>query len=106
MKLTNSAGRIRGNRTRAGPCLGAKPHDEAVARTGKGAVVQPLFPALELSEHERKVLETLSTDVPAHVDQLLLSTGLGSADLMNALLGLEMKDRIRELPGKSFIKRL
>ena len=77
------------------------------AKDGKGSsVVQPLFPAIELSEEERKVLDVLSTDVPAHIDQLLLSTNLGSADLMNALLGLEMKDRIRELPGKSFIKRL
>jgi hypothetical protein len=25
---------------------------------------------------------------------------------MTALLGLEMKDRIRELPGKSYIKRI
>lgn len=72
----------------------------------KSSVVQPLFPAVEFSEEERKVLDALSTDVPAHIDQLLLSTNLGSADLMNALLGLEMKDRIRELPGKSFIKRL
>lgn len=77
------------------------------ATDGQGSsVVQPLFPAIELSADERKVLETLSTDVPAHIDQLLLATNLGSADLMNALLGLEMKDRIRELPGKSFIRRL
>jgi DNA processing protein len=75
-------------------------------KVGKSSVVQPLFPAVELSEDERKVLDTLSADVPAHIDQLLLSTGLNPADLMNALLGLEMKDRIRELPGKSFIKRL
>src|SRR5581483_4296127 len=76
------------------------------ATKGKDSVVQPLFPAVELSEDERTVLDTLSTDVPAHIDQLLLSTQLNPADLMNALLGLEMKDRIRELPGKSFIKRL
>ena len=76
------------------------------ATKGKETVVQPLFPAVELSEDERKVLDVLSTDVPAHIDQLLLSTQLSSADLMNALLGLEMKDRIRELPGKSFIRRL
>lgn len=68
--------------------------------------IQPLFPAVEFSPSERQVLEILSTDVPAHIDQLLLSSGLASADLMNALLSLEMKDRIRELPGKSFIKRL
>lgn len=68
--------------------------------------IQPLFPAVEFSATERQLLEILSTDVPAHIDQLLLSSGLASAELMNALLSLEMKDRIRELPGKSFIKRL
>jgi DNA processing protein len=67
---------------------------------------QLLFPAVEFSASERQILEILSTDVPAHIDQLLLSCGLASAELMNALLSLEMKDRIRELPGKSFIKRL
>ncbi len=68
--------------------------------------VQQLFPAVEFSETERQLWEMLSPDVPAHIDQLLLSSGLTSAELMNALLSLEMKDRIRELPGKSFIKRL
>ncbi len=68
--------------------------------------VQPLFPAVEFSAAERQLWDMLSPDVPAHIDQLLLSSGLTSAELMNALLSLEMKDRIRELPGKSFIKRL
>ncbi|MBI1766519.1 MAG: DNA-protecting protein DprA [Acidobacteria bacterium] len=72
----------------------------------KDGNVQPLFPAVEFSASERQLLEILSADVPAHIDQLLMSSGLASAELMNALLSLEMKDRIRELPGKSFIKRL
>ena len=70
------------------------------------AAAQPMFAAVELSANEQKVLDVLSTDVPAHVDQLLLSTEMQPTALMTALLGLEMKDRIRELPGKSFIKRL
>lgn len=72
----------------------------------KESNVQPLFPAVEFSETERQLWDILSPDSPAHIDQLLLSSGLSSAELMNALLSLEMKDRIRELPGKSFIKRL
>ncbi len=67
---------------------------------------QPSFEAVELSEGERKILEILSADVPAHVDQLLISSEMNSSELMSALLGLEMKDRIKQLPGKSFIKRL
>ncbi|MBL8190402.1 MAG: DNA-protecting protein DprA [Acidobacteria bacterium] len=68
--------------------------------------VQPIFEAVDLSESERKILDILSSDVPAHIDQLLLSSELSSSDLMTALLGLEMKDRIKQLPGKSFIKRM
>lgn len=68
--------------------------------------VQPIFEAVDLSDSERKILDILSSDVPAHIDQLLLSSELSSSDLMTALLGLEMKDRIKQLPGKSFIKRM
>ncbi len=35
-----------------------------------------------------------------------MTSGLRSPELMNALLGLEMKDRIKQLPGKCFIKRM
>jgi DNA processing protein len=68
--------------------------------------VQPIFEAVELSQSERQVLEILSPEVPAHIDQLLITSSLNSSELMNALLGLEMKDRIKQLPGKSFIKRM
>ena len=68
--------------------------------------LQPAFEAVALTGTEQKVLELLSFDVSSHIDQLLMTSGLNSSDLMNALLGLEMKDRIRQLPGKSFVKRL
>ncbi len=70
------------------------------------STAQPIFEAVALSDDERKILEILSADVPAHIDQLLISSEMNSSELMNALLGLEMKDRIRQLPGKSFIKRM
>jgi len=68
--------------------------------------VQPMFETVALSDEERKLLDMLTTDAPSHIDQLLISTGMNSSDLMTALLGLQMKDRIRELPGKSYIKRI
>jgi DNA processing protein len=67
---------------------------------------QPLFEAVAFTDAERTVLEMLTADAPAHIDQLLLSSGLPQPELMRALLSLEMKDRIKELPGKSFIKRM
>ena len=85
--------------------LGVEPPAEK-GKKRSWAAAQPSFPAVELSADEQKVLDLLSADIPAHIDQLLLSTGMQPTALMTALLGLEMKDRIRELPGKSFIKRL
>src|SRR5215475_6191342 len=68
--------------------------------------VQPMFETVALSDDERKLLDMLTTDAPSHIDQLLISSGLNSSDLMTALLALQMKDRIKELPGKSYIKRI
>ncbi|HEX9000563.1 MAG TPA: DNA-processing protein DprA [Blastocatellia bacterium] len=79
---------------------------ERPALTPNQTNVQPIFESIELSDAERKILDILSADVPAHVDQLLISSEMTSSELMGALLGLEMKDRIRQLPGKSFLKRL
>ncbi len=67
---------------------------------------QPIFEAIALSAPEQKVMSLLTADAAAHIDELLLTSGLSSPDLMSALLGLEMKDRIRELPGKCYVKRL
>lgn len=71
-----------------------------------GQTLQPVFEAVALSNEERTILDLLAPDVASHIDQLLMTSGLNSSDLMNALLGLEMKDKIRQLPGKSFVKRL
>jgi DNA processing protein len=67
---------------------------------------QPMFETVALSDDERKLLDILTADAPSHIDQLLISSEMKSSDLMTALLGLQMKDRIKELPGKSYIKRI
>ncbi len=79
---------------------------DSPAKSSQPQELQPAFEAVALTGPEQKVLELLSFDVASHIDQLLMTSGLNSSDLMNALLGLEMKDRIRQLPGKSFVKRL
>jgi DNA processing protein len=79
---------------------------ERTAEAGSSLSSQPAFEAVELSETERAVFTLLAADVPSHIDQLLMTSGLRSPELMNALLGLEMKDRIKQLPGKCFIKRM
>ena len=68
----------------------------------------PIGPSLSesLTEKERNVLESLSADQAIPIDQLLESTRLTSSELLCTLSELEMQDRIRQLPGKAFLKRL
>jgi DNA processing protein len=59
-----------------------------------------------LSEAERGVLRFVSTDEPAHIDELALRSGLAVSELSGLLLGLEMRELIRQLPGKCFVRKL
>ena len=68
--------------------------------------VQTNIDSVILTPAEQIVIDLLSADAPAHIDQLLLASQLSSPEMVNALLGLEMKDRIIQLPGKSFLRRL
>lgn len=61
---------------------------------------------LTLDERQQKVLALLSFDVPTHIDELLVASGLPSPVLMQVLLELEVKDKISQLPGKNFVKKM
>ena len=76
------------------------------AERGEGTSKQAVVDEVELSDSERRVLKMLNTDEAVHIDQLISKAGLGSGELMGALLKLEMLDRVRQLPGKSFVKRM
>jgi DNA processing protein len=76
------------------------------AERGETRTKQIVIDEVALSDSERKVLKMLNTDEPVHIDQLISKAGLSSGELMGALLKLEMTDRIRQLPGKCFVKRM
>jgi DNA processing protein len=61
---------------------------------------------LALSEVEARVLSFLTADEAIHIDKLITRSGLSSGELMGALLKLEMSDLIRQLPGKTFVRRI
>ena len=61
------------------------------------------LPALELSENEQKVYTTLDHE-EVSIDEIIRHSGLPSAAVSVALLSLEMKRLIRQLPGKMFVK--
>lgn len=61
------------------------------------------LPALELSETEQKVYDTLSEE-QLGIDEVIRKSGLPASAASVALLSLEMKRIIRQLPGKIFVK--
>src|SRR5947209_6450358 len=60
----------------------------------------------DISDNERAVLKLISSDDATHIDALAESSGLSVAELSGVLLGLEMRDLIRQLPGKCFVRKL
>ena len=62
-----------------------------------------VLPALELSENERKVYDRLSNE-EVGIDDVIRHSGLPSSAVSVALLNLEMKRLIRQLPGKMFVR--
>ncbi len=63
-----------------------------------------VLPALELSENERKVFDTLKTDDETSIDEVIRGSGLPTSAVSVALLSLEMKRVVRQLPGKLFVR--
>lgn len=59
-----------------------------------------------LTGTEQSVFKLLSTDTPLHIDQLAEASGMTVSALSSALLGLEMRELVRQLPGKCFVRRL
>ncbi|HXG66205.1 MAG TPA: DNA-processing protein DprA, partial [Blastocatellia bacterium] len=67
---------------------------------------QMAMDAVALSDTEREILSLVKADEAVHIDLLLMKSGLGSGELMMALINLEMAGRIKQLPGKSFVRVL
>lgn len=62
------------------------------------------LPALELSENEQKVLDALRPDDETSIDEAIRRSGLPSSAVSVALLSLEMKRVVKQLPGKLFVR--
>ena len=59
-----------------------------------------------LSAAETSVFKLLTPDSPAHVDWLFDKSKLPISELTSALLSLEIRDLIRALPGRCFVRTL
>ncbi len=56
-----------------------------------------------LSEEEEKLLSLLEEE-QAHIDTIIMKSGLSASKTGSLLLQLELKGRIRQLPGKRFVR--
>ena len=72
----------------------------------EGVVKQLSLVPDDLTGSEHAILKLLSADEPVHIDQLAESSKLSIPELTGALLGLEMRELIRQLPGKCFVRKL
>src|SRR5271168_1171498 len=84
--------------------------EEEMAGTGaaesKGGGAASLFNDTPLPEHERLVLDRLRHDESMQLDDLIeqMEAELGSAEIFTALFELEIAGRVRQLPGKNYVR--
>lgn len=77
--------------------------DEILPET---AIRQPELVPADMSENEQRVWALLTPSDPTHIDILLDGSGLSFGDLNSALVGLDIRDLIRVLPGKHYARRI
>ncbi len=92
----------------------ALPADTRLALTppepteSQGGAPASLFEAADLPPAEKKVFALLRSDESTHIDQLVerLSSYLSSSEIFSALFELELSGRIRQLPGKYYVRAM
>jgi DNA processing protein len=59
-----------------------------------------------MPEHERTVFQRLRHDEPVQLDELIevLEAELGSAEIFAALFELELAGRVKQMPGKNYVR--
>jgi DNA processing protein len=80
----------------------AKPDESEEGQTAS------LFPSADNppSPHERKILALLKADEATQIDEIVerLEYEMSSSEIFSALFELELAGKVRQLPGKNFVK--
>lgn len=65
-----------------------------------------LFQGAELPPHERKLLAVLKADESMQIDEIVerLENEVSPSEIFAALFELELAGKIKQLPGKNFVK--
>jgi DNA processing protein len=65
-----------------------------------------VLPALELGANEQKIFAAVKAGDETGIDEIIRASGLPSSAASVALLGLEMKRLVKQLPGKMFVRNV
>jgi len=73
--------------------------------SGRGSSAS-LFPDQGLPPHEKKILSLLKADEATQIDEIVerLEAEMSSSEIFAALFELELTGKIRQMPGKNFVK--
>jgi DNA processing protein len=65
-----------------------------------------LFPDEGLPPHEKRILSLLKADESTHIDEIVekLENEMSSSEIFAALFELELNGKVRQMPGKNFVK--
>ena len=71
-----------------------------------GASSASLFPDEGLPPHEKRILSLLKADEATHIDELVerLENQMSSSEIFAALFELELSGKVKQMPGKNFVK--
>ena len=63
---------------------------------------------VEASPHEKKVLRILKSDESTHIDEIVetLDGALSPSEIFAALFELELNGKVKQMPGKNFVKAM
>jgi DNA processing protein len=78
----------------------------AAAAESSATSAASLFPDEGLPPHEKRILSLLKADETTHIDAIVekLEAEMSSSEIFAALFELELAGKVRQLPGKNFVK--
>lgn len=88
------------------------PADVKLTLAPEGAAESPgtqtasLFQEPSLSPHEKKIYKVLKADEAMHLDEIIekLEPELSSSEIFAAMFELELAGKVKQLPGKNFVR--
>ncbi len=80
--------------------------EPAGANESPGGGTASLFGEVDLPPHEKKIFALLKTDEATHIDEIVerLERDVSSSEIFAALFELELMGKMKQFPGKNFVK--